>query len=847
MIRRLFPFILVFCCAATAALLLVHSRSLPLLDEAARQEVLDKERATLRETLLKTYPGLTAQTLQKMIETSWKLYAKEHRLELGRKIRQRAQELKEQYRDEAGRLYMGGIDSYHWLRHLKNLYATGHVGDRLEDGVEYDALGSRPVDAATRRNVHLYLALPLAGLAERLNLPLTSTLLVLPLAMFFAVAGCSFACAKRIGASDLGAFFAAFSITLSPLLLMRVLTEWFDTDIYNVFFPLAILTAYLACLDTRAGRRLRLLRALLAGVLVALYATTWQGWWFIFDIILIGSALYLVNLKDVRQGEAEDASDVAAQMQMLAAFFGFSAVFVMLLNGPAVFADFILEPVRLTRLFNIAPESVWPNVYLTVEELGPSSVQLIVQSVGGILIFFLGLIGLLFAFVWERRLRDPVFGCGLLCVALWVTVPFYAALQALRLSLLLIPPVGLAFGHVVGRMRGGVEALITRQGVRPVLRLAGRAAFLFLAALYLFAHTTRVFATAYATLPKLNDTWQRTLTRMREATPAHSVVDSWWDFGHWFKEVADRRVLFDGMTQNTPYAYWMAQVLLSDDEEVAVRTLKMLDAADHKGVDFLVEKLGGVREAVRLTQTALALGPGAGRAELAKVLEPADVESVMPLLFPPTAPAAYFVLSYDMLSKVAPISFIGNWDFSKVDMWFKGRRLDEMEFVEYGQRQHNLTPQEALTVLWEVKALDEKEARSWFSEMVGYRSEMAASNAWQGMWMFENGLVVDWAAKRAYVLGPTPDARGVPASLFYLQDGVFHEEPQPGATLDFSALIVRQDDKIKSILVAPQLGKSLLLRLYFLKGEGLKYFRLWNEEADENDNAIYVYELLWPE
>ncbi len=847
MIRRFFPAVLVLCVAVTAALLLVYSRSLPVLDKAARAEVFDKERGTLRETLLEAHPDLSAQTSQGLVETSWKLYQKEHRLDLRHKVEERTRELKERYRDEAGQAYMGGIDSYHWLRHLKNLYATGHVGDRVEDGAEYDALGSRPVDASTRRNVHLYLAWPLAWLAERLHLPLTPVLFVLPVMMFFVIAGCSFACAKRIGANDLGAFFAAFSITLSPFLLSRVFTEWFDTDIYSVFFPLAILTSYLACIDLRVGLRRRLVRALLGGALVALYASTWQGWWFIFDIIIIASALYLVNLKDVRRFTEEEPADVGAQARMFGAFFGFSAVCVMLLNGPAVFADFILEPVRLTRIFNIAPESIWPNVYLTVEELSPASVPLVVQSIGGSFIFFMGLIGLLFAFVRERLLRDTVFGCGLLCAAIWIVVSFYAALQALRLVLLLIVPAGLAFGFVVGKIRDAVENLVSRQGVRPAVRLAGRGAFLILAALYLFSHTTRVYGTATTTLPKFNDIWQRTLARIHDAAPTESVVNSWWDFGHWFKTVAGRRVLFDGMTQNSPYAYWMAQVLFSDDEGAAARTLKMLDASGHEGVDLLVEKLGGVGEAVRLTQTVLAAGPEKGRAELTKALEPADVEAAMPLLFPETAPPAYFILSYDMLSKVAPISFIANWDFSRVDMWFKGRRLGEIEFLEYAQRQHNLTPGQAMATHWDVKALNEKAARSWFSKMVGYRSDLRPLEAWQGMWMFENGLIVDWSVKRAYVMGGAPDGRGVPASLLYMEDGVFHEEPQPGATLDFSALIVRQDEEIKAILLPPALGKSLLLRLYFLKGEGLKHFRLWNEETDENDNAIYVYEILWPE
>ena len=845
--RRFFPLILVLCCAATAVSLFMYALQFAVLDEKARNKVFDEERGALSKALLAEHPQLAALTMQQLTETSWRLYQKEHRAELRRKVEDRTRELKDRYRDEAGQPYMGGIDSYHWLRHLRNLYATGHVGDRVQDGEEYDALAGRPVDASTRRNVHLYLAWPLAWLAQRTGLPLNAVLYMLPVAMFFAVAGCSFVCAKRIGASDLGAFFACFAITLSPFLFTRVLSEWFDTDIYTVFFPLAILTSYLFSIDIRASFKRRLRAALLSGALVALYASTWKGWWFIFDIILLGSGLYLLNLKDVLRNEGGDASDMRAQAGMLGAFFVFSAGFVMLWNGPLVFVDFIMEPIRLSHVLRVTSESVWPNVYLTVEELSPPSISAIVQSVGGLAIFFIGLIGLVFAFLFERGLRHKVFGCGLLCVALWFVIPFQAALQALRFVLLLVVPAGLAFGLAVGKIRDGLEGLVSREGVSPLRRLLGRGVFLVFAALFLFFHTARIFTAAYMILPRMDDIWQRVLVRIHDETPADSVINSWWDFGHWFKTVTGRHVLFDGMTQNSPYAFWTARVLLSDDEEAAVRVLKMLDGADNKGVDLLVKKLGRVDVAVRLAETVLALGPDKARAELGKALRPGDVDAVMPLLFPRSAPPAYFILSQDMLDKVAAITFIGNWDFGKVDMWFRRKKMNVGEFIDYARREHNLTPEQALATNLEVSTLGEKAARSWFSNIQGYRSDLRSSEAWQDLWMFENGLVVDWPKKRAYVLSGYSDMRGVPKSLQYMEGGAFHEEPQPDAKLDFSALIIRKDKEIKGVLLPAELGRSLLIRLYLMKGEGLKRFRLWAEETDPDGNSIYVYEILWPE
>ncbi|MGE5279735.1 MAG: STT3 domain-containing protein [Deltaproteobacteria bacterium] len=845
--RRFMTVLLVLVPAVTAASFFLYSRQLPLLESMARVDVVRETRGQMRRALLEEAPGLDLKTAAKMVDASWEAYGRQHRQELREKIEGRTRALKDQYRDEAGQAYMPGIDSYHWLRHLENLMKTGRVGDRLEKGQPYDSLASRSVDAWTRRNVHLYLARPLAWLAVRTGRPLTSTLVFLPVAMLFAVAASSFACAKRIGASDLGAFVASFSITLSPFLFSRVCAEWFDTDIYNVFFPLAILATYLISLDDRGGRARRASAAAAAGVLVGLYAITWQGWWFIFDIIVLASGMYFLNLHEVCRQEGRDPGTGRRQLGMFGIFFGSSILAVMLLNGPAVCADVIREPARLSHLFQVTRTTPWPNVYLTVDELGPASVAAVVRSLGGIIFFFVGLLGLCFLVLREHALRHPAFGCGLMCVVLWLVIPFPVALQAMRFTLLLVAPVGLAFGLAVGRIREGLETWVGRRDIRPAVRTALRGLFLLFVVLYLFLTTGNGFAIAYGTLPQLNDTWTVTLSRIREKTPDDSVINSWWDFGHWFKTLAARRVLFDGMTQNSPYAYWTARVLLMDDEAAAARILKMLDADGHEGVDRLVEKLGGPGAAVRFTEQLMAAGPQAARPQLAAVLAPEEVDAVESLLFPRTAPPAYFIVSFDMLNKIAAISFIGNWDFRNVDLWLKGRVMPQERFLDYARQQYNLTPQESLAAFWDARSLSEKDAHSWFSSIIGYGSALQGSQAWEGLWMFENGIVVDWPKKRAYVIGAAADKRGVPQSLLYLENGVFHQEPQPDATLKFSVLIVREGEKIKAILVPPELGRSLLLRLYYLKGEGLKHFRLWSEEADEKGNAVYVYEMVWPD
>ena len=56
-----------------------------------------------------------------------------------------------------------------------------------------------------------------------------------------------------------------------------------------------------------AGRRTagsRVFLCALAGLFTACYASTWKGWWFVFDIMLLSGVLFLINLKQSQKEEA---------------------------------------------------------------------------------------------------------------------------------------------------------------------------------------------------------------------------------------------------------------------------------------------------------------------------------------------------------------------------------------------------------------------------------------------------------------------------------------------------------------------------------------------------------------
>ncbi|MFH0877434.1 MAG: STT3 domain-containing protein [Candidatus Omnitrophota bacterium] len=846
--KKIITVLLVTVCCAVGIYLRFYPRMLPLLDAKAKIEIYDEERSALGKVLKEKYDNLSPVAETKMLQQLSRENLKTFGAEIKTKIQARAAALKSVYRDPEGHVYLVGIDSYYWLRLLRNLLDKGHIGDRIVDGVEVDDLQGAAIDNATKRNVHLWLGVLFYKIASLFHpqAPLEPVLFYIPIFLSCVIVIFSFFVAKKLGASDLGAFFATMAINFSPFFMARSVGEWFDTDIYNILFPLLVFGTTLFAFDEKnLKRRLGLLG--LAGLFLALYAPTWKGWWFIFDLMVIAGGLFLLNLYQSSEADSDERRLIRDQALSLGFFVVMGSFFVLLLNGVLVWKDFIAEPLRLSAILKVTSLAMWPNVYWTVAELGPSEPSEIIRTLGGSFVFFVSLAGLLYIALGEKSLRDARRGFGILCLILWVSTVFYASMSVLRLILLLVVPVGLSFGLVVSKFTEILDS-VTRRALKHKAALAVRSAAVCVLVLFLAFNIYAVHASLLIAIPQMNDTWDAVLTRIRQNTPADAVIDSWWDFGHWFKAVGNRRVLFDGMTQNTPYAYWIAYSLLTDNEKEACGILRMVNASGNKAVELLEKQGLSVARAVDLIKEAVVLSPAEAKTLLSKSLTGEKTDELLGLLFPAKLPPVYFVVSWDMPIKISAISYIGNWDFDRVEQWltFRKKQINRVDFTTYATKRYNLTLQEAEEKYLELSLRSDRQSRGWFSKLLAFVSGLATSRQDEKILFFENGLVVNLANNHAYVVVSPRGDRGVPQNLFAFENGKLTEHPQKDPGLAYSALMIKENDEYKSILLDTALAKSMLVRLYYLKGQGLTYFKPFDQEKDEKGNAIYVYKMEWP-
>ncbi len=537
--------------------------------------------------------------------------------------------------------FVGGFDSYMWLRAARNRIETGSGCDAIVDGRCRDELTLAPVGVESRyarllpvaavANTHRLLSLPFP------DLPLSASGYFVSWLLGTLGAIPAFLLGSRFGGT-VGGVLCAVLAALNTSFLYRSFGA--DNDVWNVVLPIVELWAVIEALYAGDWRRRWLLLAV-AATAAALHALAWSGWLFAFGVLLAGLAANLL-LHATRWLLDRDApgnrARAATALSILVGYVGLISVALVVTSSEVSPVD--LGSALLHRATGVAPifsagdasdvaaaESAaaspklqWPNVFLTVGELSKPSLPRIAAGMGGPVYFFVAWLGMLLL-ILPRKDWEPwhyfVLISGNLLYRYLLTRNDLS--NVMLIAVLLIP---LAVG--VGAYLGDRDRKVEDQGAGLLIILW------FLAALFMAFGGTRflilmvpplailnavalgrlydwlcrqtlldsawvhglvfvaLLAAAYppavrafemgsAFLPVMNSGWHAALTRIRSESAADSIVNTWWDYGYFAKYFADRRVLSDGGTLRTHVHHWVARALLSTDPVETVGILRMLN------------------------------------------------------------------------------------------------------------------------------------------------------------------------------------------------------------------------------------------------------------------------------
>ena len=846
-------------------ILTLYVRVLPLKLEVtnswARSSVYNYIKNNMESKINQQYPNLPDEQKKQMVNNNFNqlLQDKKQRADIENQIKFTSDYFKQQFQytdNNKTYTFLGDIDSYYWLRFSRNLVEEGHYCDETVNGTCYDNHMLAPLGVKTKENIHPYMIFYTYKIMKVFNksIDLMQASYYVPVILSLLITIIAFLIGYKI-AGNVGGFFSSLILAVNPFFIRR--TAGSDNDIYNILFSLLIIWAVLYAFEGKS-KKSRITYSVLAGFFVGLFTFAWSGWWFIYDIVLGSMVLYLLYLiamklikkkgKKVPFKELFKINTMKNALIIILLFFLSAGLFVSLFSSFHSFIGGHLSPIRMKSLKTVVHGNLWPNIYTTVAELNPGTWKDIIGATGGFFSFIIGLIGIIMLALFKRD-KEGNFDIKIsLILILWFFASIYASLKGVRFIVLLIPAFAIAFGSAFGLLYN-----LTMKYSKS-LGLDRRVLSLLLIGIFLSLMITPVKAginTSKTYIPNINKTWYNTLLNIKEKTSKDAILNSWWDFGHWFKYVADRRVTLDGANQNSPPAYWLGRILVTDNEDEAVAILRMLDCGSNNAFNEIDKKKNNTRLSVELLRKILLLDRNNATKLLKK--EGYDDEEITTILNDTKCqpPEDYFITSDDMIGKAGVWAHFGLWNFTRAEIMLKVKDGGRQEAIDFMMNDLNYSRTKAESTYNEIISLTKRERENWISKWPGFVSTYGSCRVNGTIIDCYNNLNKNTILTRLNLLNldvsiPTSQGEIHPKSVVIYHNGDVKERKFEKAGLDLSFVVIIDNGKVNSLYCSEELARSMFTRLYFTNGVGLRHFRLFDNEMNRAlGTRILVWNISW--
>ena len=822
---------------------------LPQADGWATNHVYGLMKGQISGQINQQYPNLPDDRKNKIIEEEWqKVYAAE-----GPQIEAQVESVKQQLKsfwkyDANGRqyTYMPDIDPYYYLRYARNYVEKGHIEDEIRDGKQIDNHMIAPLGTGLPIMLQPYVMAwqywILRIFSPKITLMQAAT--YFPIIFVLLTLIPAFLLGRRF-AGNVGGIVSATMIAIMPAILSRTTWGHADTDTWNVFFPVLLTYLYVMLIDSKSWKRI-LSWGVAAGLATGIYARAWPGgWWYVFDFLLVAFGILVLSELWRARGSITKLKETFKHYFIVgAAYFVSSAVFVTLTNSFRGFYSTIVSPFHFTVIKVAAHVNLWPNVYTTVAELNPVDINNIINSIGGWMFFWIAVAGIALLLFqrkegsWKIDLRyAPLF-------ALWFIATIYASTKGVRFTLLLAPAFAITFGIAIGEF----YKLIVRfaSGNFNFPKKVTHVILILAVAILLSSQARSAYGTARNDIPIMNDAWWNALSAINAESQPDAIINSWWDFGHHFKYVADRAVTFDGASQNTPMAHWIGRALTTSDETEAIGILRMLDCGSNKAFETINEQFNDPVKSSRIVKQiiivdrkeALAILASEGVDDQTKVLEYTHCNP----------PENYFIASSDMIGKSGVWSHFGLWDFERAMLWRELRNQPMSQAVQYMVDEWDYTKDHAEKIYLEVQAIaNENDANSWISPWLGILGGASACNVHE-----ENDKIIVCGngvrhnISNGQTIITNDQGASTPPAMVMITEKGFDETQYNNSNIGAGVLLYQNSPtEYQSVLASPQMLKSMFVRMYFLQGHGLKHFKEFNRQQLLTGGEVIVYKVDW--
>lgn len=838
-------------CILFAVIVSVYLRTMPqrmsIADGWAENAVTNYYQGLIKDQLNQQYPYLPEQNKQSLLDKEWKNFQKQNKENLAAQAKTLSQQYRDQFRDEEGTLYLLGIDPYYYLQQSEYIIENGFPGTRIdEEGTIWDDYRLAPLGREGYWNFHNWFGavwhkfLNLFG-----NFPLMYTFFFVGTIFSALTVIPGFFIGRKLTNNNVGGVFTAFLLAVASFFVARTTGESSDTDVYAVFFPVLITWMFLEALDAKELKwKLSWISA--AAFATGLFAFAWTGWWYI-ALFLLATMIFQLGYSLVSQWKnvkiVLKSKEIKEWNALFGAYIALVALFVIIFTGVTDFMRLLSGPFKFINLKTVAVTSFWPNIKTTVAELNVVSLQNVISTLGGKLLFVLAVVGIFILLLKKNAhgKREPYLG---FLLALWLAASLYATTKGVRFILQGTPIFAIAVGACLGLFWQYASQWISKE--LKLNKTITKITVFLLLSLLLISPAKAGYSQAHNSVPSMNDGWYDTLTKIKEETPENIIITSWWDFGHWFKAIAERPVTFDGGTQTSWGAYWVGKSLLSNNEKSTVGILRMLNCGQNNAFEELDKVLNDTPKSIQLLNEMVILEKELALQKLKQEgLSEAQASSVIKYTHCDNPPEDYYITSEDMIGKAGVWGHFGSWDFSRAVMYQKVKKLEKNEAVNILTTTFELNEEQADQFYAEIKST---EADRWISPWPGYISgpqgcEKSSDNklrcigSVQGKNFAINVDLSDYTAKFE------SQNELYPNSLVYVTQNEVLEKKFSGTTSGFSVVLIPDGDSYTFLATAPPQANSMFTKLYFLNGHGQTCFSKFDESKNINGGKIIIWKV----
>ncbi len=844
-------------------------KQLSITDVWAKNAVYNSIKENILNNINKYYPNLPEAQKQQLVNSQFQAFMNNEtqRQQINEEIKYVSQEFKKQFeytKDGQTHILLGDIDSYYWLRWARNLVDKHQYCDAVIDGKCMDTHMIAPFGTTTSKRPHPYMIYLTYKIGRIFNKKLDlmqasyATMVILSLLVtLFA-----FFLGKEIGGNVAG-FFTSLIITVNPFYIMRVSGS--DDDVYNFLLPIIIFWLFIKTMKSKTKKETAIYSVLTA-ITIGIYSFTWSGWWFSIDMLFGGAVLFLI-VKVVEQliKDKKISGGTKKTALILITLFLMSWISVgVVKHSPTRFiSSLITSPLHeSTTLKEVAKSTGWPNVFNTVAELNPGSIKQIVNGVGGKLNFAIAIIGVLalvtVSIIKERKYENKE-NIELLIASIlvvWMLGATYATLKGVRFVLLFIPPFIAAYGAAMG-LAVEYSLKVIEKVKNEKLNKTNRGAIKAVVFLMLLLISVPAIKTGIATsktyIPNMTSTWYISLNKIRMETSPNAILNSWWDFGHWFKYLADRRVTADGASQNTPQAYWLGKILVENNETRAVQILRMLDCGANKAFDIINSKYQNTVISIEIINKLQKMNKSEIKTYLQQqgfnntaIKEVINYTKCNP-------PEDYFITSDDMIGKAGVWAHFGLWDFKKAEALNIAKK-NGSQAIKYMEEKLGYSKVQAINEYNKIISFQGNSAKeqAWISPWPGYAStrgrctiannEIICLNTLQGQYTVKS--VFNLSSREADIIGSSGNIKPKEVVVYY--NGYEFKRTYNDSQLNLAWVLFVNGDQVRSIYTSPELAESLFTKLYFGEGYGMKYFKLFSEEGPSPvGTRVQIWNVTW--